>query len=414
MNHIHTLVTATQKENTSISHGENIQTNQPKVLVGRKKIWVHLRLKYTLLGIAIKSYSNPFDWIGALRYLVKLRKRFLGNHRLQKIALVDDRYYMGLYTPGWNSPVYKTFIASQLNDYKPINGTLNRFNNAFVAITKKCALQCEHCFEWDTLNKKDVLSAEKLTQIVRKLQEQGVSQIQFSGGEPLLKIDMLLEVLEKVEKKTDFWILTSGFKLTHKNAKKLKKAGVTGFHISLDHFVPEKHNEFRGFKEAYYWVEEAVKNAHEHGLATALSLCATRDFISRENLLSYMELAKRLNVSFVQLLEPKAVGHYAAKDVLLQPHEISLLEEFYLTMNFDPACKTYPIVTYHGYYQRRQGCYSAGVKGLYVDTDGDINACPFCQKKTGNVLDGHFDQNLKKLQEEGCPTYTTKRKEPCL
>lgn len=366
---------------------------------------IHLRLKLTLLKIAVKSYSNPLDWIRALQYLVRLRKRFLGNHTLQKMMYANGKYYMGLYTPGWNSPIYETFIASQLHDFKKTTTKVNRFNTVFVAVTKKCALQCDHCYEWEILNKKDTLTTDKLKQMVTKLQNYGVSQIQFSGGEPLLKIDSIIEVLVNSNKSTDFWIATSGHKLTQSNAYRLKQAGLTGVIISLDHFIPEKHNAFRGYNEAYYWAVEAVKNANCNNLVVALSVCVTRDFISEHNLMSYMELAKQLGVSFVQFLEPKAVGHFANKDIHLHQDQMELLENFYLKFNFNSAFNSYPIITYHGYYQRRQGCFSAGIKGMYIDTDGDINACPFCHKKTGNVLDDCFEDHISTLERAGCSSY---------
>ncbi len=42
---------------------------------------------------------------------------------------------------------------------------------------------------------------------------------------------------------------------------------------------------------------------------------------------------------------------------------------------------------------------------MHIDTDGDMNACPFCYKKTGNVLDDSFDKNLETLKSEGCSSY---------
>ena len=123
--------------------------------------------------------------------------------------------------------------------------------------------------------------------------------------------------------------------------------------------------------------------------------------------MSYMDLAKKLKVSFVQFLEPKAVGHYANKDVYLNQEQIDILEKFFMKMNFTEAYINYPIITYHGYYQRRQGCLSAGKKGMYIDTDGDMNACPFCHKKTGHVLYDNFETNLELLKSEGCSSYNS-------
>lgn len=384
----------------------NKAIHKSRIVSGLAMHLVHIKLRLTLVSVAMHCYSDPRDWPKALRYLVKLRRKFLGDSEIRKMAFAGGKYYMGLFTPGWNGTRYRQFIASQLNDFKPIRTKANRFNTVFLAVTKKCALQCEHCFEWESLNKKDILSPDKISRMVARIQEVGASQIHFSGGEPLLKMDTLLQVLRHAKKTTDFWVLTSGFKLTKTNAHALKEAGLTGVIVSLDHFIPEKHNRFRGFNDAYYWVEEAIKNALANHLVVALSLCATREFISEGNLLAYIELARKMRVSFVQILEPRAVGHYAGQDVLLQPEHIKKLEAFFIRLNFSKEYALYPIITYHGFYQRRFGCLSAGVKGMYVDTNGDMNACPFCHHKSGNVLDADFDGNLKSLVSRGCPSFT--------
>ena len=380
----------------------------PINVTGLKLKLVRTRIQLTIMNIIMKSYGNPIDWIQALRYLIRFRNQFLGHHKVHKMVYVNGKYHLDLYTPGWNGPVYHKSIATHLNDYKPVTKVaVNRFNNVFFAITKKCALQCEHCFEWDNLNKKETLSDAELVKVVKRIQEKGASQIQLSGGEPLIKMDAMIDLLNQADPSTDFWVVTSGFKLNNKNAKRLKDAGLVGAVISLDHYIPEQHNNFRHFKDAYYWVEEAVKNANNNDLITALSLCTTKEFISEENLMSYMKLAKKLKVSFVQFLEPKAVGHYANKDILLHDEHIEQLEKFFVKMNFTSEYSTYPVITYHGYYQRRQGCLSAGKKGMYVDTDGDMNACPFCQTKNGNVLDSNFDTNLDVLKSSGCGKYSS-------
>jgi MoaA/NifB/PqqE/SkfB family radical SAM enzyme len=393
------------KESRLISTTIDTST-KPLIVTGLKLEFIRLQIKLTFIKVIIKCYHNPLDWIQSFRYLIRLRRRFLGNNKVHKMVYVNGEYHIGIYTPGWKSKVYEQFIASQLNDFKQIKKVkVNRFNNVFFAITKKCALQCEHCFEWDNLNKKDVLETSQLQAIVQKIQDKGVSQIHLSGGEPLIKMDALVNILNGADKSSEFWVVTSGFKLDATNAKRLKEAGLKGAVISLDHFNPEMHNEFRHFNDAYYWVEEAVKNANNNNLITALSLCATKDFISEDNLMSYMTLAKELKVSFVQILEPKAVGHYANKDVFLNEEQIDILEQFFRKMNFTKEYSTYPIIVYHGYYQRRQGCFSGGKKGMYIDTDGDMNACPFCHKKSGNVLDSNFEQNLEILKNEGCKSY---------
>ena len=144
-----------------------------------------------------------------------------------------------------------------------------------------------------------------------------------------------------------------------------------------------------------------------NNLVIALTICATKAFITWDNLLQYAELAKHLKVPFIQLLEPKGVGHYEGKDIFLDDNQIKLLEQFFLTLNFDPAYKDYPIIIYHGYHQRRVGCLSGGNRNLYIDSEGYVNACPFCHTQNFNVKDAltvNFDIPGK-VKKRRCQLY---------
>lgn len=402
-----TVLQVRHREEATSKDFQKSTTTRTTIISGWRKNYIYSQIIFSLLKIAWECYKNPGDVIKGLHYLRSLRKKFLGDFELKKIAKVDGKYYPYLYGPGYKGDIFKKFMISQLNDFKPVRQETYRFNNVIMAITKKCSLQCDHCFEWESLNKKEILSTAELIEIVQKLQTQGVSEIQFSGGEPLLKVDRIIKILNSADKRfTSFWIDTSGFKFTQENARLLKVAGLTGVFVSLDHFDPALHNKFRGFKDAFYWAETAVRNALEQGFVVSLSVCITREFARRENLLKYMEMAKDMGVAFVQFLEPKAVGHFSGKEVLLLPEHLETVEKIYTEFNFSSKFLSYPFITYHGYYQRRHGCFSGGYKGFYIDTDGDINPCPFCQKKSGNLLEGDIEDTLEALKNSGCGEYS--------
>ncbi len=40
---------------------------------------------------------------------------------------------------------------------------------------------------------------------------------------------------------------------------------------------------------------------------------------------------------------------------------------------------------------------------MYVDSNGNAHACPFCQTVSGNCVSDSFDNTIKKMQEKGCP-----------
>jgi MoaA/NifB/PqqE/SkfB family radical SAM enzyme len=213
-------------------------------------------------------------------------------------------------------------------------------------------------------------------------------------------------LIGNAQKKSEFYVLTSGFNFTAANAKALKDAGLTGVVISLDHYNPEKHNSFRGFRDSFSQVIQAIQYAQEQQLVVALTICVTKSFISWYNLMAYAKLAKKMKVAFIQLLEPKAVGHYKDKDVFLDRSELDLLERFFETMNFSRQYNDYPIVIYHGYHQRRVGCLSGGNRALYIDSEGYINACPFCNTRNFNVRELLSDKNDSEIliRSVHCPT----------
>ncbi len=331
---------------------------------------------------------------------------------IHKIIKVDGKYFWNMNAPAWPSLAFDRFFeftVSQLRDGIKFNRDKVRL--VIMLITKKCPLNCEHCFEWDELNKKETLSLEQLIGIVKKYQALGASHFLLGGGEPLVRFKDLLEVVKSGHQLSDFWITTSAYHLTHEKAKKLKEVGLRGVSISLDHHQEEIHNAFRGHSDSYRYVMEGIKNAQQAGLAVALSVCTTRTFVTHENLMRYAELAKKMNAAFIQLLEPRAVGRYAGKDVQLLPEHYEILDEFYLHLNHQKRYRDYPLIIHTSFNQRRFGCDASGLNSITIDTDGYINACPFCRSKTKHALDEDVSTAYDLMQQEGCYKFENRTSE---
>lgn len=363
--------------------------------------WWRIRLLATLFFHTLRSAGNP---LRALRWLSSILKKYRtvhGSEISSKMAKVDGKIFWRIGAPGFPSQALLRNWDNELAracDAPPATG----LRNVFFAITKKCPYRCEHCFEWDNLNQAETLSREGILAIVAKFQDYGAAQIIFTGGEPLLRIKDILAVLETARPDTDFWIISSGFSLTAEKARQLKAAGLTGLTVSLDHWQPEAHDRFRHYPGAFHIAMQAVEYAHTAGLVTAFSLCATREFCTRENMQHYLELARRCGVAFVQVLEPVAAGHFAGKDVLLEPEHKEVLESFYLRYNRDAAYRDYPVVDYQGYIQRRLGCFGAASRFLYVDPNGYAHRCPFCREPLAKVMEFRVGDIVGLVKEHGC------------
>jgi MoaA/NifB/PqqE/SkfB family radical SAM enzyme len=374
----------------------------PSPMVGGvRRTVVAVLLWSRVVWLALRLYQLPSR---AAMALLRLRatRRCIAPRR-QKLAFASGRYFWDLYAPGWPSPAFDRYVEGELERLVPVRRRPCTLQGAIIAITRRCALRCEHCFEWNVLNRHEPLSSAALQEIVRRLLRQGVTQLFLSGGEPLQRFNDVLTLTAAASGATDVWVFSSGRGLTADRAARLKGAGLTGVALSLDHWDATAHDRFRGVPGTFAAVQRAAASARDAGLLVALSLCPTRAFVSFRNLHRYARTARSLGASFIQVLEPKPVGHYAGRDVTLDPRQQWELERFNERMNLDPAVRDMPAVTYPDRFARAYGCPGAGDRFLYIDTEGALHACPFCPATGVAVLDDDIDAAIAAVRADGCP-----------
>jgi MoaA/NifB/PqqE/SkfB family radical SAM enzyme len=360
-----------------------------------------IALQFVVLAIwQYRSISS------AREVLINLRKMvhdFIGDPRYSRLAFNGRKFYCNSHIPGFPSKILARNQLGELHRLRPVTAHYNRLRILFMSITNSCPLHCKHCYEWDNINKPDPLSTEEYKQILSKFADSGIGQVHLAGGEPMMKYQTLLDLTRFLKGRTEIWIDTSGFGLSLARAVELRKAGLTGAVISVDHFNAAAHNEFRGSDRAFHYAMEATENAARAGLITAWSICATRDFVSLENLHQYATFAASRRVQFIQILEPIPAGKYRDQDVMLDGPQQAILEEFFLGFNKDKASGNKSLITYPAYNQRRLGCLGNGNRYIAIDTWGNMQSCPFCRNNHKiNALQGEVETLLSSLPEEAC------------
>jgi MoaA/NifB/PqqE/SkfB family radical SAM enzyme len=379
-----------------------MSTSKKPMVQGMRLQAIILSLKFKLLRLVFRHAHNWKEALGLAKKIDTEIKQYLGPKGIHKMAHVGDRYYWDMYDEGWPSEIFNRNVRQECDRINSPASAQIGMRNVLFGITTKCPLQCEHCYEWNNLNLKERLSFTDLQTIIEKIIEHGASQIHFGGGEPMMRFTEILALLKSYSHQVGFWIVTSGYNVTEERARQLKESGLTGICVSLDHHEELKHNEFRHHRTAYTMAQNAVAAANCAGLVTSLSLCATKEFVNEENLHAYLDLAKRWGVSFIQILEPRAVGHFDGKPIHLSIDQKNLLENFFLKVNSDASFRSYPIIIYHEYYQPTLGCRGAGKGSLYIDPLGEVHACPFCRNSVGNVLNESFEKCVAQLLGNGC------------
>lgn len=377
----------------------------PSLIGGRRAKWIRLRLHINILKLALQLFKNPVKSVRTLEELKTFRRKQQGLERIFKFVKSGQRYFWSSELPGFPSPQLDQVIKGEVARNMPalnLSGSRPGLQTLIWGITNRCPLNCSHCYDWENIDTKDKLSLDKLLEVLKHIEAVGLRHVQFSGGEPLARFNDLIALLQEASKRMDCWLLTSGFGLTAEKAQALKKAGLLGVNISLDHWDEKKHNTFRRNEHSFEWVIKAVKHCREADLMVSLSLCATRDFVNKENLYTYADQAREWGVHFIRILEPRSVGSFSGKDVHLNSDSISIISSFFHQVNSDPHFRDYPIVNFFGYHQREIGCMGAGNRYFYIDANAEVHACPFCRGSKGNVLENSLAESIARLRETGC------------
>lgn len=115
-----------------------------------------------------------------------------------------------------------------------------------LSVTDRCDFRCVYCMaeEMTFVPRSDVLSFEELALVARAFVELGVTKIRLTGGEPLIRKDIIhaVEKIAAIDGLESLCLSTNASKLSE-HADSLKAAGVDRINVSLDSLQPEKFRQ---------------------------------------------------------------------------------------------------------------------------------------------------------------------------
>jgi len=137
-------------------------------------------------------------------------------------------------------------------------------------VTRRCNLRCVHCYsQSEDRGYSGELPLDEGKSLIDDLAGFGAPVILFSGGEPLIRPDILDLITYATQQGRRAVLSTNGTLITPTVAEKLKDIGLSYVGISLDG-LQETHDAFRGFPGTFARVMAAIKNCQEVGLKVGL------------------------------------------------------------------------------------------------------------------------------------------------
>ncbi len=155
----------------------------------------------------------------------------------------------------------------------------NGFTRPYVIswnLTYRCNLACEHCYldaggaplvGTDNFADRSELGTDECFRVIDDIAAFAPECLTIlTGGEPLLRRD-ILEIVQRAAAR-GLWVVigTNGVSITENLAKRLSEAGARGLSLSLDALDPDRHDRFRNVRGAWRNTVEGAAILHRTGL----------------------------------------------------------------------------------------------------------------------------------------------------
>ncbi len=387
------------KQDIRITGHQNIRLDWVDGFIKEIKPYIYVRkLDNLLILIPNQAYKLNQSGVEILNFLLK------GNSINKLLNRVGDDeikrkelHYFFCDLRAVVSGCLKEGERREAISYYEFNGDLNEYPVlSEIAVTYRCNLNCEFCY----VGHKNYpeLETSDLKKIIFKIyNEANVPSVSFTGGEPLLRKDIigLIEYAHKIGLWTN--LITNGTLLERDVVKSLKKSGLNSAQVSLE--GPDKgiHDAITGIDGAFEKTIKGIKNLLEQGIPVH-----TNTTVSRHNLQHLEEIVllvkslglKRLSMN---LVIPCGTAENR-KDLWVSYSEIGryILKVKYLAEREDikflwyspvPMCVFNPIA----YGLGNKSC--AAITGLLsVDPMGNVLPCSSWREPVGSLLKKSFKE----------------------
>lgn len=177
-----------------------------------------------------------------------------------------------------------------------------------ISVTDRCDLRCVYCMKekMTFLPKSEILTLEEIERLCENFIDMGVKKIRLTGGEPLVRKDIikLISNLNLKKKNTNLneITLTTNGTLLEKYAKNLKENGINRINVSIDTINPKKYNEITRFGNLEK-VIAGIKEAIKYNIKIKINTVAIKDFNENEfeGLINWADKNK-IDITFIEVM----------------------------------------------------------------------------------------------------------------
>ncbi|XP_078254899.1 molybdenum cofactor biosynthesis protein 1 isoform X3 [Rhinoraja longicauda] len=258
-----------------------------------------------------------------------------------------------------------------------------------ISLTEKCNLRCQYCMPEDGVQltpRSQLLTADEIVALARLFVREGVDKIRLTGGEPLIRPDVLHIVgrLRQLENLKTIAVTTNGINLA-RLLPGLKKAGLDLLNVSLDTLVPAKF-EFIARRRGFHKVIEGINKAIDLGYDPVKVNCVVMRGVNEDELLDFVEFTatRPLDVRFIEYM-PFDGNKWNFKKMVSYQEMLSVIRQRWPELQKLPSedsgtAKAYKVPEFRGqigFITSMSEHFCGSCNRLRLTADGNLKVCLF-------------------------------------
>jgi GTP 3',8-cyclase len=183
-------------------------------------------------------------------------------------------------------------------------------SNIRISLTKQCNLACIYCHREGEKGSENQLPAADIAEILAVSAKFGIRSVKFTGGEPLLRPD-LLEIIRSVPNGMESSLTTNGTLLAGL-ARDLRAAGLKRVNVSLDSLNRDTYRKITGVDKLPD-VLEGIAAARDAGLTPVKLNMVVLEGINEhevDDFLAYVRGKRDLILQLIELMSFNNCEHH--------------------------------------------------------------------------------------------------------
>jgi AdoMet-dependent heme synthase len=277
-------------------------------------------------------------------------------------------------------------------------------------LTYRCNLACEHCYldagptplvGTENFADRSELGTEECFRVIDEIAAFAPECVTIlTGGEPLLRRD-ILEIVQRAAER-ELWVVvgTNGVRITENLARRLADAGARGLSLSLDALDPDRHDGFRRVRGAWQNTVEGAGILNRVGLPFIVQTTAGAHNLGElEAIADFAHDRLAAKVWNLYFLVPTGRGQFVSDITPAQYDEVlaalyRIQRKYDRRMLVNAKCAPHYIKTVlekgdetHSFrtYSGGAGGCPAGTHYMGIRPNGDVTPCPYLPVFAGTL-----------------------------